>query len=127
MPEVPEGLFYTSEHEWLRVDNGDGVVGITDYAQEELGDIVYVELPEVGEAVQAGKTFGTVEAVKTVADLYSPISGEVVAVNDVLAEDASPVNEDPYGEGWIICVRLQNRAEFDGLLDAVAYARLIED
>ena len=127
MPEVPEDLLYTSEHEWLRVDNGDGVIGITDYAQEELGDIVYVELPEVGETVQAGKTFGTVEAVKTVADLYSPISGEVVDVNTVLADDASRVNGDPYGEGWIICVRLQNRAELDGLLDAAAYSRMIED
>ena len=127
MPEVPEDLLYTSEHEWLRVDNGDGVIGITDYAQEELGDIVYVELPEVGETVEAGKTFGTVEAVKTVADLYSPVSGEVVDVNTVLADDASRVNGDPYGEGWIICVRLQNRAELDGLLDAAAYSRMIED
>jgi glycine cleavage system H protein len=127
MPEVPEGLYYTSEHEWLRVDNGECTVGITDYAQGELGDIVYVELPEVGQAVQAGQSFGTVEAVKTVADLYSPVSGEVAAVNEVLAEDATPINGDPYGEGWIIRVRLQDRAELDGLLDAAAYARMTEE
>ncbi len=127
MSEIPEGLLYTSEHEWLRLEGDEGVVGITDYAQGELGDIVFVELPEEGDSVEQGKVFGTVEAVKTVADLYAPMSGEVVAVNTDLAEDAVQINDDPYSEGWMIKLRIQDAAEMDGLLSPEAYAELIEE
>jgi glycine cleavage system H protein len=126
-PEIPEGLLYTAEHEWLHVDGDEGVIGITDYAQGELGDIVFVELPEVGDSVEQAKAFGTVEAVKTVADLYAPVSGEVVEVNAVLTEDAVQINDDPYGEGWMIKLRLQNVAELETLLTPEAYAELIEE
>ncbi|MDA0747059.1 MAG: glycine cleavage system protein GcvH [bacterium] len=127
MAEVPESLKYTSAHEWVRVEGEEGVVGITDYAQGELGDIVFVELPVVGARLEKGNAFGTVEAVKTVEDLYAPVSGEVVAVNDALAEDAVQINSDPYGEGWMIRVRIESHAEVDGLLDAAAYGKLIQE
>lgn len=127
MSEIPEGLLYTSEHEWVRVEGDQGVVGITDYAQGELGDIVFVELPDAGDSVAQGDTFGTVEAVKTVADLYAPVSGEVVAVNSDLAEDAIQVNEDPYGNGWMIRVRISDASELASLLSPEAYGELIEE
>ena len=127
MPEIPEGLRYTAEHEWLRVEGEVSVVGITDYAQGELGDIVFVELPEVGDAVEQGTPFGTVEAVKTVEDLYVPVSGEIVEVNASLAEDAAQINADPYGEGWMIKIRMADPDAVQDLMTAEAYLEHIED
>lgn len=127
MPDYPDSLRYTAEHEWLRLEDDTGVVGITDYAQGELGDIVFVELPAVGDALEQGKPFGTVEAVKTVEDLYAPVSGEVVAVNEALAEDAAQINADPYGEGWMVKVRLADPDVVSDLMTADAYRKMVED
>ena len=127
MTAIPEGLLYNAEHDWVRVEGDIGVMGITDYAQGELGDIVFLELPEVGDRVVQGEAYGTVEAVKTVADLYPPMSGEVIEINAVLTEDAAQVNADPYGAGWMLKVRLQNRSEADGLLGPEAYGKLIQE
>ena len=124
---IPEELKFSEQHEWISLESGVGTIGITDYAQSELGDIVFVELPEVGEVLEKGQSFGTVEAVKTVEDLYCPIAGEVVEVNDTLEEGADQVNGDPYGSGWMIKLRLDNPADADGLLSAADYASLIED
>jgi glycine cleavage system H protein len=127
MSNIPEGLLYTTEHEWVLVEGDECVVGITDYAQGELGDIVFVELPEPGDVLAQGSPFGTVEAVKTVEDLYSPVSGEVLEVNVVLTEDAIQINTDPYGEGWMLKVKLSDEAELDALLNADAYGKLVEE
>lgn len=124
---IPEELRYSEQHEWVSLDDDAGTIGITDYAQTELGDIVFVELPEVGERFEKGQSFGSVEAVKAVEDLYCPIAGEVVEVNDTLEEGADQVNGDPYGSGWMIKLRLDNPADADGLLSAADYASLIED
>jgi glycine cleavage system H protein len=126
MANVLQNLRYTEKHEYLKPET-DGVfsVGITDYAQGELGDIVFVELPKVGARVEAMQSFGTIEAVKAVSDLYSPISGEVVEVNDALDADPAKVNADPYGEGWMIRVRADDPSQADGLMDAAAYEKLI--
>ncbi len=127
MSEIPAGLLYSEEHEYVKPADDESVyyVGITDYAQSELGDIVYVELPEVGEEFRKMEVFGTVEAVKAVSDLYSPASGEVLEVNDALEADPSLVNRDPYGAGWMIKLRVTDRGELDELLDASAYAATI--
>ena len=126
MSEIPNDLLYTKEHEYLKAD-GDGVVtvGITDYAQGELGDVVYVELPKVGATFDAHQVFGTIEAVKAVSELFSPLAGEVVAINDRLDAEPSLVNSDPYGDGWMIKLRLKNPGERDKLLDAKAYTALV--
>jgi glycine cleavage system H protein len=128
MADLPADLQYTEEHEYLAKTDEDGVytVGITDYAQGELGDIVFVELPEAGDAFEQGGTFGTVEAVKAVSDLYMPVSGEIVAVNDDLNDDPSVVNTDPYGKGWMVRIRVKAADQLDGLLNAEAYASHIE-
>lgn len=126
MAEVIEGVHYHEAHDWLSVDGDTGTTGITDYAQEELGDIVFLELPEVGTEVVLGESYGTVEAVKTVADLVSPVTGKVVEVNEQLQEDASLVNTDPYGEGWTIRIRLADASEVDELMTADAYREFIE-
>jgi glycine cleavage system H protein len=126
MSEIAEGLHYNESHDWLSVDGDTGTTGITDYAQAELGDIVFLELPEVGTEVVIGDSYGTIEAVKTVADLISPVTGKVVEVNDALQEDASLVNSDPYGEGWTIRVRLADPKEVDELISAEAYRAIIE-
>jgi glycine cleavage system H protein len=123
MSLVPDGLKYTKDHEWAKIEGGVATVGVTDHAQRELGDIVFVELPKVGASVEAGKSFGTVEAVKTVAELYAPVSGTVDAVNTDLAADAGVINQDPYGKGWIIKVKMSGSQ--DGLLDAAGYQALI--
>ncbi len=123
---VPEELRYTREHEWIRVAGARGTVGITHYAQEQLGDVVYVELPEVGSEVKAGQPFGVVESVKSVSDLYAPVSGRVVAVNERLKDAPELVNQDPYGDGWLIEVELADPAELDRLLSAGDYRRLVE-
>ena len=123
MSNVPENLQYTKEHEWTLIEGGVATVGVTDHAQHELGDIVFVELPKVGATVKAGESFGTIEAVKTVAELYAPVSGTVAAVNTDLTADAAVVNTDPYGKGWIIKVTVDGPT--DDLMDAAAYKKLI--
>lgn len=122
---VPENLKYTKDHEWARIEKGIVTVGITDYAQGELGDIVYIELPEVGREVSAGESFGTIEAVKAVSDLFAPLSGEVVEINSKLDESPEIVNDDPYGEGWMIKIKISNPAEIDSLLSKTAYEELV--
>ncbi len=124
MSQVPKDLLYTDQHEWLRREGEVGTVGITDYAQHELGDIVFVELPRVGDTVSQGQSFGTVEAVKTVADLFAPVSGEVVAVNESLTEDAAQVNQDPYEAGWMIRVRIDRPEELDRMMPPEAYEKM---
>jgi glycine cleavage system H protein len=121
----PDNLKYTKDHEWVRVEGDMVYVGITAYAQHELGDIVYVEIETEGETLQSEEVFGTVEAVKTVSDLFMPISGEVVEINEALADAPETVNADPYGEGWMIKVKLTNASELDALMDADAYKELI--
>ena len=127
MSEIPEGLRYTEEHEYLKATEEDGVyqVGITDYAQGELGDIVFIELPEGGSSFEKMATFGTIEAVKAVSDLYCPLTGEVVTINQALDDDPSLVNSDPYGAGWMILLRLADESALVGLLDAAGYQALI--
>ena len=124
--DIPEDLRYSSEHEWVRVDGTRVRVGITDYAQEALGDIVFVDLPEVGNEVEAGGQLGEVESTKSVSEIYAPVSGRVVEVNAALAESPERLNEDPYGEGWICEIEVSNPASLEDLLDAAAYRRLIE-
>ena len=125
--DIPENLAYSEEHEWIAREGDICTVGITDYAQSELGDIVFVELPEEGDYLKLGQTFGTVEAVKTVSDLYAPASGEVVEVNHSLEEDAEQVNSDPYGVGWMIKIRCEDEDELSQLLSPEDYAQLIAD
>ncbi len=117
----PPELLYTKEHEWIRVDESVGLIGITDHAQRELGDIVYVELPKVGDHVTAKGAFGTVESVKAVSDLYSPVSGEVIGVNSKLQNNPELLNADPHGEAWLIRVQLSDRSETDKLMTAEEY------
>jgi glycine cleavage system H protein len=123
---VQKDLYYTEEHEWLKVDGEKGTIGITDHAQSELGDIVFVDLPEEGEEFSKGDAIGTIEAVKTVSDIYAPVSGEVLEVNETLDEEAEKINQDPYGEGWIVKVKLSDKSEVDELLSAEEYEDLIE-
>ena len=118
---VPAELKYTKEHEWIRVEGEEAYVGITDYAQSQLGDIVFVEVETEGDNLEAGDTFGSIEAVKTVSDLYMPISGEVLEFNSELEDQPDLVNKDPYGKGWIIKVKVEDEAQLDGLLSADAY------
>ena len=122
---VPAELKYTKEHEWIRVEGEEAVVGITDYAQSQLGDIVFVECETVGDALEAGETFGTVEAVKTVSDLYLPVAGEVLEFNEELEGEPELVNKDPYGNGWIVKIKISDETELDGLLNADAYKAII--
>ncbi|HEX8722726.1 MAG TPA: glycine cleavage system protein GcvH [Pyrinomonadaceae bacterium] len=121
MANVPEGLYYSKDHEWLRVEGETGTVGITDHAQGSLGDVVYVELPKAGETFAAHDTFGSVESVKAVSELFLPAGGEVTEVNESLNDEPEKVNNDPYGEGWMLRVRLSNRGEVDSLLSAAEY------
>ena len=123
---VPGDLRYTSDHEWVRIDGEEGVVGITQYAADQLGDIVFVELPEVGRTLERGAAFGVVESVKAVSDLLAPVSGEVIAVNDALGDQPELVNSDPYGGGWMVRMRLSG-AGADGLLDPAAYEQLVAE
>ncbi len=125
--EIPDDLRYSEEDEWLRSEDDQCIVGVTDYAQQQLGDIVFVELPEVGSDVKKGQPFGVIESVKAVSDLYAPISGEVIEVNSALANQPELVNGDCYGDGWIVSIAPSNEAEIEQLLDAAAYARHIAD
>ena len=122
---VPAELKYTKDHEWIRVEGEEAVVGITDYAQSQLGDIVFVECETVGDALEAGETFGTVEAVKTVSDLFLPEAVEVLEFNEELEGEPELVNKDPYGKGWIVKIKISDETELDGLLNADAYKAII--
>mgnify|MGYP001054618684 CR=1 FL=1 len=121
----PTDVKYTKEHEWIRVEGDVAYVGITDYAQEQLGDIVFVDIPTVDETLAAGDTFGTIEVVKTISDLFLPVSGTVLEQNETLADQPELVNQDPYGEGWIIKIKPSEDADFSQLLDAEAYKALV--
>jgi glycine cleavage system H protein len=121
MSKVPENLRYSKDHEWIRVEGETGTVGITDHAQDSLGDVVYVELPKPGDTFEAHGAFGSVESVKAVSELFLPVAGEVVEVNESLQDEPERVNSDPYGEGWMVRVRLSNPGEVDGLLDPAEY------
>mgnify|MGYP001326720553 FL=1 len=122
---IPDNLKYTKEHEWVRLEGDVAVVGITDFAQGELGDIVFVEVDTVDETLDADEVFGTIEAVKTVSDLFLPVAGEIVEFNEAVEDDPALVNNDPYGEGWLIKVKVSNPADVDGLLDGEAYKDVI--
>ena len=122
---IPDDLRYSKDHEWARLENDTATVGITDFAQGELGDIIFVEFPNVGDSLNKGDTFGTVEAVKTVADLFMPISGEITAINSNLEDAPEEVNNDPYGAGWMVKIKPANPDEWDELLDAKGYKDLI--
>ncbi|MFH1861775.1 MAG: glycine cleavage system protein GcvH [bacterium] len=122
---IPHNLLYTKEHEWIRIEGEVAVAGITDYAQGELGDIVYVELPQIGEHFEKGESFGTIEAVKAVSDLFAPLSGEVVEVNKSLEDAPEQINNSPYGDGWMVKIRISDISEKVDLLDAADYQALI--
>ncbi|MDY5813346.1 MAG: glycine cleavage system protein GcvH [Bacteroides sp.] len=122
---LPQNLKYTNEHEWIRLEGDVAYVGITDYAQQQLGDIVFVDIPSVGETLEANEVFGSIEVVKTVSDLFLPIAGEVLEINPAIEETPELVNQDPYGEGWLIKLKPANAADIDGLLDAAGYQAVI--
>lgn len=124
---VPEDLRYTSDHEWIRLEGDRVRIGITDYAQDALGDVVFVQLPEPGSKVESGGSFSEVESTKSVSDIYAPVAGTVVEVNAELADAPQRLNEDPYGEGWICLIEPSDPSAFEGLLDAAAYSALISD
>ncbi|WP_298071597.1 glycine cleavage system protein GcvH [uncultured Bacteroides sp.] len=123
----PSNVKYTREHEWIRQEGDVAYVGITDYAQEQLGDIVFVDIQTEGETLEAGETFGTIEVVKTISDLFIPVTGEVLEQNAALADQPELVNQDPYGEGWLIKIKPSADADFDSLLDAEAYKALVNE
>ncbi|AZT82829.1 glycine cleavage system protein GcvH [Marinobacter sp. NP-4(2019)] len=123
MSDIPADLKYIETHQWVRVsDDGTATVGITDFAQEQLGDVVYIGVPELGITVNGGEEAGVAESVKSASDVFSPVTGEVIEVNESLEDEPEKVNEDPYGDGWLFKVRLEDQGELDGLMDAVAYA-----
>ena len=122
---IPANVKYSEDHEWLRVEGEEAYIGISDYAQHELGDIVFVDVDTVGETIERNETFGTIEAVKTVSDLMMPVSGEILEFNEALQDNAAAINSDPYGEGWIVKIKMTNPAEADELKDAAAYSAFI--
>ena len=122
---IPENLLYTSEHEWIKIDGEIATIGITDFAQSELGDIIYLEFPDLNSVFKMGDIFGTIEAVKTVSDLYMPIDGEICEINDILNDNAEKVNKDPYKDGWMVKIKIDKDVDLDGLLDAEKYNQLI--
>jgi glycine cleavage system H protein len=123
--QFPDGLYYTKDHEWLKVDSSTGTVGITDFAQSELGDIVFVDVDTLDETVEADGVFGTIEAVKTVSELFMPVAGTVTAFNEDLEDAPEAVNNDPYGDGWLIKITIDDASEVDGLLSAAEYADMV--
>jgi glycine cleavage system H protein len=127
MADFPKDLKYTKEHEWARISGTSVVVGVTSHAQEALGDVVYVELPRVGSTITAGQPFGVIESTKAVSELYAPVTGKVVKVNDALSDNPSAVNSDPYQAGWIVEVELSDTKQLDGLMDAGAYEKLLAE
>ena len=124
--QIPDDLRYSTDHEWVRVEGGKARIGITDYAQDALGDVVFVDLPEVGASAAAGASISEVESTKSVSDIYAPLTGTIVEINADLADAPERLNEDPYGEGWICTIEVADAAELDGLLDAAAYRALVE-
>ena len=122
---IPQDLKYTSDHEWVRIDAGQARVGITDYAQDALGDVVFVEVPAVGSSVEIGGSMGEVESTKSVSDIYAPLTGTVIEVNELLDGTPGKLNEDPYGDGWLCVMSVDDDAQLDGLLDAASYRELI--
>lgn len=128
MSDIPKELKYTKSHEWVQTEDGGGVlVGVTDYAQESLGDLVFVELPEVGETLSAGDACAVVESVKAASDIYAPVTGEVLEVNENLEDSPELVNQDAYGDGWLMKIRVDDESDLDNLLDAEAYQQLVDD
>jgi len=124
--ETPQGLYYTKDHEWAKLEGDVATVGVTDYAQGELGDVVFIELPAIGKKVEMGGAFGTIEAVKAVADLYAPLSGAIVGVNNALENSPELVNQSPYGDGWMVKIKISNKSEIDQLMNAEQYAKMLE-
>jgi glycine cleavage system H protein len=127
MSNTPEDLSYTKDHEWVRISGDTATVGITDHAQQQLGDVVYVELPKVGDKFEAAEPFGSVESVKAVSEIYMPLSASVITINDTLNDKPELVNEDPYGAGWMISIKMNNPSEADALLSAVEYEDYIKE
>ena len=127
MANTPEDLTYTKDHEWVRVKGEEATVGITDHAQQQLGDVVYVELPKVGDKFETSEPFGSVESVKAVSEIYMPLSGNVVEVNDTLNDSPELVNEDPYGDGWMIRIKIENLSQVDALLTSIEYEDYIKE
>jgi len=127
MSEVPDGLRYTKEHEWIRIEGDSVIIGVTDYAQDALTDVVWVELPEIGAVVESMESFASVESVKSVSEIYAPVGGEVLEVNDSLEDSPEQINEDPYGNGWICKMSLADASELENLLDGATYRSLIEE
>ncbi len=125
--EIPENLYYTEDHEWVKVENGTGKAGITDHAQDELGDIVFVEMPHVGDEFDQHDNFGVIESVKAVSDMYMPVSGEIVAVNEELMDSPELINDEPYEGGWIVEFEINDRAEVENLMDSEAYNKFLEE
>ncbi len=124
--DFPEDVRYSEEHEWARVDGEEATVGITEFAQDELGDVVYVELPAVGAEIEANSTFGVIESVKAVSDLFAPVSGKVIEVNEALKDQPELVNSDPYDDGWMLVIKMSNPKDYDNLLTAEAYRKHVE-
>lgn len=122
----PEDFKYTAEHEWIRVEGDVGVIGVTQYAQDELGDVVFVELPQVGDTFQAGEEMGTIESVKAVSSLYVPLAGEVVGVNEEVGDTPELVNQDPHGKGWLVKLKISDPSQLEGLLDVAKYRELLD-
>jgi glycine cleavage system H protein len=124
--DLPEDVSYTRDHEWARVEEVEAIIGITDYAQDQLGDIVFVELPQLGESFQKGDEFGTVESVKAVAEMYIPVGGEIAAVNTALEDSPELLNSSPYEDGWIIRIKLENAGDLDAIIDKETYLKMLE-
>ena len=122
---IPDNLLYTSEHEWIKIDGEIATIGVTDFAQSELGDIIFLEFPALNSVFNKGEIFGTIEAVKTVSDLYMPIDGEICEINDILNDNPEKVNEDPYKDGWMVKIKIDKNVDLDGLLNAEKYNQLI--
>lgn len=127
MSTYPDDRFYSKSHEWIRVEGETATVGITDHAQKELGDVVFVELPELGEIFDEGQEFGTIESVKAVSELFLPVAGEIVEVNKTLVDEPNAVNEDPHGDGWLVQVKVSSDGALDGLMNAAAYEKFVEE
>ena len=127
MSSYPDDRFYSKSHEWIRVEGDTATIGITDHAQKELGDVVFVELPDLGEIFDEGQEFGTIESVKAVSELFLPVAGEIVEVNRTLVDEPNAVNEDPHGDGWLVQVKVTSDGVLDGLMNAAAYEKFIEE
>ncbi len=127
MSSYPDDRFYSKSHEWIRVEGDTATIGITDHAQKELGDVVFVELPDLGEIFDEGQEFGTIESVKAVSELFLPVAGEIVEVNKTLVDEPNAVNEDPHGDGWLVQVKVSSDGALDGLMNAAAYEKFVEE